>query len=150
MPQGKALCTKAVSLEEYPADFQYDPVERTLRVGDGEFAPVAPEVWNYSVSGLQIVRSWLNYRKRDRSGRSSSPLDNIRPARWDFTEELLELLWLLEATLKLQPEGEALLEKVCASDTFSQSELPTPTDDERKPPKLESPAQAPLLSDWPG
>ena len=147
MLQGEARCTKAVSLEEYPADFQYDPVERTLRVGDGEFAPVAPEVWTYSVSGLQIVKSWLDYRKLNRSGRSSSPLDNIRPARWDFTEELLELLWLLEATINLQPEGKALLERVCVSDTFSHTELPAPTDDERQPPKFESPAQPTLLSD---
>ena len=74
-----------------------------------------------------------------------SPLDDIRPAHWDFTQELLELLWLLEATLELQPEGEALLEEVCASDTFSQSELPTPTDAERQPPKTQSAAQVALL-----
>ncbi len=147
MPPGKARCTKAVSLEEYPTDFQYYPDKRTLRVGDGEFAPVNREVWNYSISGLQIVRSWLNYRKRDRSGRSSSPLDNVRPARWDFTKELLELLWVLEETLALQPEGEALLENVCASETFSHSELPIPTEEERKPPRVENPEQATLLCD---
>ncbi len=135
VPQGAALCTKAVSLDEYPADFSYDEAARVLRVGDGEFAPVAPEVWTYSVSGLQIVKSWLDYRKRKRAGRRSSPLDDIRPARWDFTEELLELLWVLEATVRRQPEGAALLQEVCGSALFAAHELPIPTDAERQPPQ---------------
>ena len=134
MPQGVALCTKAVLLDEYPADFSYDEAARVLRVGDGEFAPVAPEVWAYSVSGLQVVKSWLDYRKLKRAGRRSSPLDDIRPARWDFTEELLELLWVLEETVRRQLEGAALLQEVCASALFAAHELPTPTDAERQPP----------------
>ena len=136
VPQGEVRCTKPVSLDEYPADYHYDLGSKTLRVGDGEFAPVAPEVWSYSVSGLQVVKSWLDYRKLVPSGRKSSPLDEIRPERWTFGEELLELLWLLEATLALEPEGVALLDQVCASPLFSAQELPTPTADERKPPNV--------------
>ena len=59
-----------------------------LAVGEGEFAPVAPEVLNFSVSRFQVVRSWLDRRKLNRSGKQSSPLDEIRPERWAFTEEL--------------------------------------------------------------
>ena len=106
-----------------------------LIVGDGEFAPVKPDVWNYSVSGLQVVKSWLDRRKLKRSGRQSSPLDKIRPERWDFTEELLELLWVLEATIKLEPEGAALFAEVCTFDVFSREELPSPSDEERQPPR---------------
>ena len=134
VPHGEARYTKAVSQDEYPADFRYDPSTRVLTVGDGEFAPVSPEVWEYSVSGLEVVRSWLNYRKREPAGRKSSPLDEIRPERWDFAEELLELLWVLEATIALEPKGAALLEEVCDSDLFTADELPTPTPSERKPP----------------
>ena len=134
IPQGDARCTRAVSREVYPADFTYDYLNRAIRVGDGEFAPVAPAVWDYSVSGLQVVKSWLDYRKREPTGKKSSPLDDTLPERWDFTEDLLELLWVLEATIDLQPEGAALLEEVCASDLFTADELPTPTDQERKPP----------------
>ena len=149
VPQGVALCTKAVSLDEYPADFSYDEAAQVLRVGDGEFAPVAPEVWTYSVSGLQVVKSWLDYRKRKRAGRRSSPLDDIRPARWDFTEDLLELLWVLEETIRRQPDGAALLQEVCASALFAAHELPTPTDAERQPPlrarkKIGQPALPPV------
>ena len=139
VPQGEARCTRAVSQEEYPADFEYDPSTRILRVGDGEFAPVAPEVWEYSVSGLEVVRSWLNYRKREPAGRKSSPLDEIRPERWEFTEELLELIWVLEATIALEPKGTALLEEVCESDLFTADELPAPVPKERKPPSLFQP-----------
>ena len=92
--------------EDYPNDFSYDPQTRTLHVGAGEFAPVSPEVWAFSVSGLTVVKSWLGYRMRERAGRSSSELDKIRPERWtaEFTRELLELLWVLEATVAVWPE----------------------------------------------
>ena len=132
VPQRGARCTKAVSLAQYPADFSYDPMTRVLRVGDGEFSPVGPDVWEYSVSGLQVVKSWLDRRKLNRSGRKSSPLDEIRPEHWEFTEELLELLWVLEATLALQPAGAALLHEVCSSRLFTQDELPTPISEERQ------------------
>ena len=133
MPQGAARCVSSVSQDEYPVAFDYDADTRTLSVGDGRFAPVSPEVWGYSVSGLQVVKSWLDYRKLKRAGRKSSPLDDIRPARWDFTEELLDLLWLLEATVELEPLGASLLEEALASPLFSQAELPKPSANERKP-----------------
>ena len=75
VPQGMARCTKTVPFDKYPADSSYDQQKHTLRVGDGEFAPVTPDVWNYSVSGLQVVKSWLDRRKLNRSGRQSSVLD---------------------------------------------------------------------------
>ena len=134
IPQGISLCTKAISADNYPEDWSYDPATQVLAVGEGEFAPVSPGVWNYSLSGFQVVRSWLDRRKLNRSGQQSSPLDEIRPERWAFTEELLELLWVIEATLAMQPEGSELLERVCASDLFSEDELPKPSNDERRPP----------------
>ena len=136
VPQGEARCTKPVSLDEYPAGFHYNIGTKALRVGDGEFAPVDSAVWSYSVSGLQVVKSWLGYRKLVPSGRKSSDLDKIRPERWTFGEELLELLWLLEATIALEPQGVTLIDEVCASPLFTAKELPIPTADERKPPTI--------------
>ena len=133
VPQGIARCTEAVPSDKYPEGHAYDPVTQTLTVGVGEFAPVAPEVWDYSVSGWQVVKSWLDRRKLKGSGKHSSPLDEIRPERWEFTEQLLELLWVIEATLGLQPEGSSLLGKIYASDLFSMDELPKPSDQERSP-----------------
>ena len=142
VPHGAARCTKSVSPDHYPEGHFYHPGTRTLYVGDGEFTPVSQSVWDYSVSGMQIVKSWLDRRKRNRSGRKSSPLDDIGPERWEFTEELLQLLWVLEETVRLEPEGAALLEEVCAGPLFTAAELPTPTDAERRPPAARSTAQA--------
>ena len=133
-PPGEARCTKEVPPVPLPEGHSYDAETRTLHVGDGEFAPVSREVYGYSISGFHVVKSWLDRRKRDRSGRKSSPLDEIRPERWEFAEELLQLLWVLEETVRLQPDGAALLDEVCASELFTADELPTPTDAERLPP----------------
>ena len=140
LPKGQASYRRAVSLDVYPEGFRYEPESRVLRIGEGEhageFVSVAPEVWDYSVSGMQVVKSWLEERQQGGSGLSSSQLDDIRPERWEFGEELLELLWVLEHTIALQPEGAALLEEVCASPLFTADELPKPTEAERKPPHV--------------
>ena len=148
VPQGAALCTVGVSSSPLPNDFKYGPATEILTVGEGKFAPVPREVWEYSVSGYQVVKSWLDRRKLKRSGRKSSALDDVRPERWEFTEDLLHLLWVIEATLNLQPQGADLLDEVCASELFSSDELPSPSNDERKPPNnlLETGEQAELLS----
>jgi len=141
VPRGKARLQKAIpdTPQGYPEDFSYDPAEKTLTVGEGEIRPVAPEVHGYNVSGLEVVKSWLGYRKKNPRGRSSSPLDEIRPERWtsEMTRELLELLWVLEATVEREPEFAELLAEITASEFFTPDELPEPTEAERKPPKVE-------------
>lgn len=147
---GEARCTKPVPPSPLPEGHSYDPAARVLRVGTGpdagEFEPVSPEVYGYSVSGFHVVKSWLDRRKRERSGRKSSPLDGIRPERWDqeFDSGLLQLLWVLEETLRLEPEGAALLAEVCASPLFTAAELPAPSAAERKPPRAAPGEQADL------
>lgn len=139
MPRGQAKVTKAIpdTPEGYPEDHAYDPAGRTLRVGEGELGSVSPEVWEFEVSGLRVVKSWLDYRMKKPAGRSSSPLDEIRPERWTvgMTHELLELLWVLEATLAEKSYGVDLLACIVESDLFEADEFPRPSEEERKPPK---------------
>ena len=139
VPSGKARCTQAVpgDADGYPDSFTYDDTTRTLHVGSGEFAPVAPDIYEFEVSGLKVVQSWLSYRMKSGAGRKSSPLDDIRPARWTsaFTTELLELLWVLEATVANYPEQEAFLKAVIEGDCFQADDLPSVPDDMRKPPR---------------
>jgi hypothetical protein len=129
VPQGRARAIIAVpdTAADYPERFSYDEPSQTVHVGNGAFGPVAPEVWSFSVSGFEVVRSWLAYRMKDGAGRRSSPLDDIRPERWApaFTEEFLELLWVLEATIATYPALESLLGRVVAGPVFAASELPT-------------------------
>jgi len=100
VPKGSAKCTKPVPGDEdgYPEKYEYDPDIKTLYVGTGAFAPVSPEVYEFEVSGLKVVQSWLGYRMKNPKGKKSSPLDEINPTQWpsEFTTELLELLWVLE------------------------------------------------------
>ena len=152
IPKGSAKNTIAVPSDSanYPNSFGYVARTQTLHVGVGEFAPVTPEVFGFSVSGLEIVKSWLGYRMYDRAGKKSSPLDDIRPSSWTFemTKELLELLWVLEATIQEFPRLAALLEQACTSEVFLASDLPMPQESERKAPineEVEPEDQAALL-----
>ena len=114
-----------------------DGAARTLHVGEGEYAPVAPEAYGFEVSGLKVVQSWLRYRMRDGAGRASSPLDGVRPGCWTsrFTTELLEVLWVLEATVEGWPEQERLLAAVVEGDCLRAGELPPVPDEMRKAPR---------------
>jgi hypothetical protein len=146
IPQGRARCRQGISTTEagYPESFSYDSTPQTLRVRDGVFSPVSDAVFNFSVSGLKVVESWLSYRMKAGAGRSSSPLDEIRPKQWtgDMTQELLEMLWVLETTVDMQPDLKSLFDAVLASPTFHASDLPQPTAAERQPPGEEEPEPA--------
>ena len=138
VPQGKATTINGVSADpaHYPVEYPYDEAKREIAVGDGRFGPVSPQVWEFEVSGLKVVQSWLGYRMKKRAGKKSSRLDEIRPERWTarMNDELLELLWVLEATLAMEPELGKTLDKVVAGPCFKANELPVPGDDERKAP----------------
>jgi len=146
LPAGQARCKVGTpsTPEEYPDDFSYSYSERELYVGKGVFENVRPEVWEFSVSGFEVVKSWLGYRMRNRSGRSSSPLDDIRPRNWEFDEELLDLLWVLDHTIDLLPEMKQNLERILESELFTSKDFPEPTEAERKGPDGIS-SETPLL-----
>jgi hypothetical protein len=134
-PHGRARCAKAIATESLPEKFSYDEATQTLHVGDGLFKPVAPAVWEFEVSGLKVVQSWLGYRMKNRKGKKSSPLDDITPTNWppEFTSELLRLLHLLEETLEIYPKQEALLEQIIAAPLLNADQLGTPPDEYCRP-----------------
>ncbi|MGD0900371.1 MAG: type ISP restriction/modification enzyme, partial [Thermoguttaceae bacterium] len=138
VPKGAARCTKAVSGDAagYPEDYEYSDARRTLHVGDGQFRPVSREVYGFEVSGLKVVQSWLRYRMKAGAGKKSSPLDDIRPDRWtgQFTTELLELLWVLQATVEGYPAQAELLSAVVRGPCFRADELPAVPDQAHRPP----------------
>jgi len=141
LPTGDARCTVAVpsDADGYPENFEYDQAKKRLIVGDGVFEPVEPSVWEFNVSGLQVVKSWLSYRMKDGAGRRSSALDDIRPEKWpaSFSEELCRLLWIIEHTVALEPEAADLLADIVDGPVFTAGELPEPSDAERAAPKVE-------------
>jgi hypothetical protein len=140
VPSGHARAVRPVPVtaEGYPNDFYWDEASETLHVGEGTFAPVSRAVWEFEVSGLRPVHSWLGYRKREPAGRKSSPLDEILPREWpaEFTEELLELLWVLEHTINMSADLATFLDAVIQGDMLSAEDLPQPTEEQRKAPEI--------------
>ena len=146
LPPGVARCRVGTPTapDQYPNEYEYDRHSQELRIGGGVFENVRPEVWEFSVSGLQIVQSWLGYRMRKRSGRSSSPLDDIRPSAWGFDEELLDLLWVLDHTVDMLPSIADVLEAIAAGELFVATDFAGPTEAERRGPRG-APTETPLF-----
>ncbi|MCB9797537.1 MAG: hypothetical protein H6741_33020, partial [Alphaproteobacteria bacterium] len=128
-------------MPDKPSSIKYDAKKQVLTVGNGKVSGVRPEVWNYSVSGMQVVKKWLGYRTARGAGRAASsknPLDRIRLTTWpdEWSRELIELLTVLTITMELQPEQAALLDAICDGPLIPADELPKPTAAERKEPKV--------------
>lgn len=97
-----------------PDQMDYLPIDRCLAVGDGRIGPVSPEVWAYEVSGMNVLRKWFGYRKREPEGRRVSALDRIVADRWEpsLTSELLDLLNVIGLLVLLEAPQADLLHRV--------------------------------------
>lgn len=132
--------TPVAKMPQTSADIRYDKGTQRLRVGDGVITGVRPDVWSYSVSGMEVVKKWLGYRTAKGAGRAASsknPLDRIRATAWpdEWNDELLDLLRVLTRTVELQPVQAELLDRICAGPLIAAHELPKPSALQRKPPK---------------
>jgi hypothetical protein len=129
-----------------PERIDYDEAARALHVGDGVIAPVPPEVWEYHVSGMRVVKKWFGYRKKNPSTKRSSALNDIRAESWtaDMTGELLDLLNVLGRCVALEPTQGRLLDTLLAGPLISVTDLtgagvlPIPAL-ARKPPRADAP-----------
>ena len=83
------------------------------------------QVWEYEVSGMEVVKKWFDYRRKDPSGRRSSPLDDLNPGHWPatFTTGPLELLNVLGRCVDLEPEQADLLARICQAPLISVADL---------------------------
>ncbi len=106
----------------FPDTLEYDLAAKRLHVGEGFIDNVSPAVWDYTVSGKQVLRRWFSYRKKDRERptigdkRPSSPLGDIQPDGWpaEYTEDLIDLLNVLGRLVALEPAQADLLGRICA------------------------------------
>lgn len=137
IPAGSIKCAQGTSDDpsEYPEAFSYDAAKRELYVGDGRFTGVSAEVYEFEVSGYKVVQRWLAGRMKERSGKRSSPLDDIRPERWTFDDELLQLLWVLEHSLARYSAHADLLSRILGSTVLKAEDISDPTFEERAGPK---------------
>ena len=117
--------------DELPDSMSYDAGTQRLHVGKGFVANVSPEMWNYDISGKQVVWQWFSYRRKDRSKpiigdrRPPSPLEQIKPNGWlpEYTTDLLNLLRVLGRVTALEPAQAALLDKICTAKLVTKTEL---------------------------
>jgi type ISP restriction-modification system protein len=113
VPRGQANVVEPIGAR-FPSRYTYDPQSEVLHVGAGAIGIVPADAWAFSVSGYRVLGGWLRRRVAPRAARS--PLDAIRPAAWtaELTDELLQLLWLIEATLARQPALDAALDQAAS------------------------------------
>lgn len=136
LPQGKAPTIPkdgAISDDpkQMPNHIDYDAGKQRLLVGHGFIDRVPQAVWNYEVSGKQVLLQWFSYRKQDRERpiigdrRPPSPLGDIQPDHWlpEYTTELLNVLNVLGLLVELEPEQADLLERICAGPLISEADL---------------------------
>jgi hypothetical protein len=117
--------------EPLPDTMDYDPAKRRLKIGKGYVDNITPEMWEYEVSGKQVLWHWFSYRRRDRSRpiigdrRPPSPLGSIQPEGWlaEYTTDLLDLLHVLGRLIALEPAQADLLNRICAGPLRSAEEL---------------------------
>ena len=114
-----------------PDSINYDSSKKRLLVGTGYVENIEPGIWNYEVSGKQVLLHWFSYRKKNRERpiigdrRPPSPLGNIQPDHWlaEYTTELINVLNVLGWLVDLEPTQAKLLEKICSGPTISADEL---------------------------
>ncbi|TDR34136.1 type ISP restriction/modification enzyme [Aquamicrobium defluvii] len=52
--------------EPLPDTIDYDPALKRLKIGKGYIDNVPKTVWDYEISGKNVLRQWFSYRKLDR------------------------------------------------------------------------------------
>ena len=117
--------------EPLPDIMTYDPAKCRLCIGKGYIDNVTPQMWDYEVSGMNVLRQWFSYRKHDRSRpvigdrRPPSPLSKIQPDHWlhEYTNDLIDLLNVLGRVIALEPLQADLLCEVLDGALFDQAEL---------------------------
>jgi hypothetical protein len=114
-----------------PDEMTYDPAKQRLYIGKGFVDNVPKAVWDYEVSGKNVLRQWFSYRRRDRSRpligdkRPPSPLDSIQPDHWlpEYTTDLINLLNVLGWLVKLEPKQKDLLDRILADSLLDRESL---------------------------
>jgi len=110
--------------EPLPDTMEHDAAKRRLIVGKGFVENVSTEMWNYEVSGKQVVWHWFSYRRRDRTRpqigdkRPPSPLDKVQPEHWlaEYTSDLIDLLNVIGRLVALEPRQAELMERILAGE----------------------------------
>ena len=117
IPKGGTISSKP---EDFPDTLDYDAAKKRLNAGTGYIGNVPQAVWDYEVSGKNVLRQWFSYRKKNRERpqigdrRPPSPLGDIQPTHWlpEYTSELINVLNVLAMLVELEPKQADLLNRI--------------------------------------
>ena len=115
--------------EQLPGRIEYQPLDNCLVVGWDQFGrigPVTPGAAEYDISGMRVISHWFDYRKRNPSGRrGASDLDAENLQKWTnrMTEELRNLVAVLEGCVSLEQSQANLLDRIVNGPILSTAEL---------------------------
>ena len=118
--------------DDMPDTLGYNVAKHRLLIGHGFIDNVSPAVWNYEVSGKQVLVQWFSRkgnRERPIIGDRRPPiyLGSIQPDHGlpEYTTELLNVLNVLGLLVELEPKQAELLEEICAGPLISEVDLKT-------------------------
>ncbi len=116
--------------EHMPDELGYDAQARHLHVGVGIIENVTPRMWQYEVSGVNVLGKWFSYRRRSRDrplmgDRRVSLLSQVQSQTWraEYTRDLIDLLNVLGLLEQLETPQAELLEAVLAGPLLGSDEL---------------------------
>jgi hypothetical protein len=117
--------------EGFPNEMRFDAPSGRLFVGTGYVENVTQAMVDYDVSGMNVLKQWFSYRKKDRrrpiigDRRPPSPLSDIQPDHWlpEYTSDLLDLLHVLGRLVALEPAQAQVLDDILAATLVSHDEL---------------------------
>lgn len=140
--------------DEMPDTLAYDSGKQELLVGFGRISNVTQRMWDYEVSGMNVLKQWFSSRQKDRvrpviGDRSISPLMKIQSDHWlpEYTSQLIDLLNLLGRLTDLEDAQQSLLGRILEApqitceDLLAADVLPVPKE-RRDPKKVIAAAQA--------
>ncbi len=114
-------------LTDFPREIAYDADRRVVTLGAGEFGPVSPDVWSFTVADKSVIGSWFNYRQAEPGGKKTSDLDlvhlDVWPASWSI--EFIDLLTVLTRLVELRARQAANLEEVLTGPLLTVADLST-------------------------
>ena len=120
--------------EHMPDRLGYDPQARCLHVGEGVIEHVTPRMWEYDVSGVNVLGKWFSYRRKVRNrpimgARRVSSLLQVQSRTWqaEYTRDLIDLLNVLGLLEELEPQQAELLDAVLTGPLVNGQDLPTAT-----------------------
>ena len=143
---GITLPSYVESVKVMPTEVQYDSIDKTLHIGGGTWSEVSPEVREYTVGGMNVVDSWVGYRRlvpKGRKTKKSSPLESLVQTKWpgEWSIELTEILAVLTQLVAIESSQNDLLlmvnnsEKITIQD-FSNAGVKWPKSAKERRPKL--------------